>query len=511
MPRLKSGESSDNQGEFAPGLNAMGEREVDYYNAISQIAPDFLAHTALYEERPWTPEDTERIRDFLVVSAPYSNPKLMPGFWEHTLLASIYAEILTDHVKPLDITQAEAEGLELLHDIGRIISPDQYYRNELLADLIFKKGNNKTSSELAKLPDNSQILGLRGKPVTDIHDHTPAQRITRVADWLGKFNTIGDLVTPEEIINSSNASFKRYREKEQWLTTKIGISAIEAGKGELGNQLFTDAVSWLRQSGVDLDKVRDEVRKKFDDPDLKKWLFDALNAQESISREVDERLGRPPVRHIIFEAGGVLLENSQLAFCEALSKKCGVAVEKIEIALAKLDLPELISGEIPSSAYLTEFFSEIGITGWPEEEMLSAFQYEEIHKPTEGMPELIEALSQNPDVTLSILSDSITAVIPPMVKKLKEYYPQITDVQISAEIGASKRDPEGGAFKHVLGHLGVEDPRTAVFVDDKQAFTTSARSKVGLRALTFRGNPYRNISPVDRMRQEFSDAGLIKQ
>jgi FMN phosphatase YigB (HAD superfamily) len=142
--------------------------------------------------------------------------------------------------------------------------------------------------------------------------------------------------------------------------------------------------------------------------------------------------------------------------------------------------------------------------------MLAAFQYEEIHKPIEGMPEIVEALSQNPNVTLTILSDSISAVVPPMLKKVKEYYPQIDDILISAEIGASKRDPNGGAFSYVLEHLGINDPRTAVFIDDKQTYTTNARSSFGLRALTFRGNPYRNISPVDRIRQELAQADLIK-
>jgi hypothetical protein len=348
MPRLKSSESSnpDNNGEFTPGVNAMGEREVDYYNAISQISPSALDQTPLHEERAWASEDVEKVRDFLLTCAPYSNPKLTPGFWDHALLAALYAKNLADKVEPANLSPFEAEALNLLHDFGRIISPDQYYRNELLADLFFRKGNNMASFGESKLPDNSKILGLRGMPIAGFEDHTPGQRVTHVADWLGKFNSHGELVTPEEIVDSSDKSFGRYRKQGQWASTRIGMSAIEAGKAKVGNQLFIDEITWLRESGIDLESVRGEVNQEFNSPELQKWLFDIRNAQETISKEVDEHFNRPPIRHIILDIGGVLLENSQSAFCEVLSKKCGVTVEKIEQALAKLDMPELMSNEI---------------------------------------------------------------------------------------------------------------------------------------------------------------------
>jgi hypothetical protein len=90
------------------------------------------------------------------------------------------------------------------------------------------------------------------------------------------------------------------------------MSAIEAGKAKIGNQLFVDEITWLRESGVDLEGVRDEVNQEFNSPELQKWLFDIRNAQETISKEVDEQFNRPPIKHIILDIGGVLLENSQI-------------------------------------------------------------------------------------------------------------------------------------------------------------------------------------------------------
>lgn len=77
-----------------------------------------------------------------------------------------------------------------------------------------------------------------------------------------------------------------------------------------------------------------------------------------------------------------------------------------------------MSDTIKPETYLAGFFEQLGIREMDAESMVAAFQHPQIYRPAEGMPELVEALSRNPNVQQSILSDTISVAIPPMMAQL---------------------------------------------------------------------------------------------
>lgn len=271
-----------------------------------------------------------QVRNFLIETAPYAHPKLIPSYWETTLLASLYAKVLAEKLPSASLSPEAAEGLNLMHDFGRVMSPDQFYRNDLLMERFANRAGFHDGA-LDQLPSLKKIIGLTSG-VETYEDHTPAQRILHVADWLGKRNADGELVKIEEVIDSSNYSFDRYRKLARWTSTLVGIDALKRGQ-PLGERIFRDEVTWLHEQGVNLETVRHEVQALSETDANRVWLLDAMNAQEALDPRADAALGRPLIRHVIWDVGGVLFKDSQADLYEAMSRQLGIPKEAISKAV----------------------------------------------------------------------------------------------------------------------------------------------------------------------------------
>lgn len=85
---------------------------------ILKAANRNLRETALVGEREWSENDVERVKQFLIEASPYAHEKIRPSYWEHILLASIYARSIAERVASPSIRPYEAQTLALLHDVG---------------------------------------------------------------------------------------------------------------------------------------------------------------------------------------------------------------------------------------------------------------------------------------------------------------------------------------------------------------------------------------------------------
>lgn len=253
------------------GVSPAQHYEHNIYEALVPMAEEGLKTTPFYEVRDWEQSDIATVEGFLVRASSVAHKNLHPNFWEVTQLAALYAEAIAKHVELPELNPAAASALNLMHDFGRLISPDQYYRNDLLFDR-FAVRTGFRSEELNKLPSLKSILT---KPIKDslVSIHTPTKRVLHIADWLGKRNTDGQLVTIDEIIDRSQQALFEYGEKACWPTAKIGHLALKQGGLERGEQLFKQEVEWLTTNfAVDILELRDEVDAAAHTSQAKAWL-----------------------------------------------------------------------------------------------------------------------------------------------------------------------------------------------------------------------------------------------
>ncbi len=129
------------------------------------------------------------------------------------------------------------------------------------------------------------------------------------------------------------------------------------------------------------------------------------------------------------------------------------------------------------------------------------------------MQELIARLVRNSNIRVFLFSNVVPPFIAPTVQRLKECYPQL---DIDNSYFASSRDGFGKgidnneAFSYLLKKVKPSGgPQAVVFIDDNESYTTAARSLFGIRGLTFRGNPYINLTAAERLEQELGKAELI--
>jgi hypothetical protein len=262
---------------FMPLARIPPSVEHTYYESLRSTAASCLGDTAFVQCREFSDEDVLKTRSFLVVAAGHANPRLLPNFWDTTMLAAVYARSLTEELDPPDLTPAEAESLNLVHDVGRLVSPDQYYRNDILAERLIRRVGFR-ESVLEKLPSLTRLLGLSGKPVEGLDDMSVPQRILHVADWLGKRGAQG-LVTVDEIVEQSNKAMVVYEQNAGWPSVSAAMRALASGKNSFGEDLFRSEVEWLEQCDIDFDEIRQRVEQVSGSEENQMWVAQAMAAQ----------------------------------------------------------------------------------------------------------------------------------------------------------------------------------------------------------------------------------------
>lgn len=455
-------------------------------------------------------EDVKKVRDFFVDVAPYVSPRLNPSYWDHILLTSIYARRLAEKVgrNPYD-----AAVVGYLHDLGTVLAPNRYFRKDLLTDLLASRRmigiNEGCVHEIAPL---DRILGISGVPVIKEEDLTLPQIVNQVADNLGKLNEQGKLKSIEEMLATRSG---RTYAGDVWPSERKGLEALrQPEKEEWANKLVLEGIHYLTDNfGINFDELREQVEAEFRIDENQEWLLAAKDAQESLDRKVDEALNRESIKTVVFDVGGVLFEDSDANLAKAIAGRCGLDPSRVSQAVANLYPPEIMSGRMSDEDVLQQLQQELGEEFSEKvrtvEDAYSIFNNPGIYRSVEGMQEIIDALSRNPQIEIYILSDSIKFVALPLKRKLRDFFPQIEEdhTLISSEIGRSKRG--GDAFSVLLEKLGLPDPQTVLFIDDKEVYSTSAKTGSEIRSMQFRDNPFDGLTVLERLKHELESVGLI--
>lgn len=471
---------------------------------------EFFSTTALVEKRPFTEDDIKTIRNSYLEVAPFAYNRVYPNYWEHCLYSSIFARKIAEQVNSDQLGSLEAEALAFIGDDGSIAVPHRYARKNIVND-IFDKHIGIRKDLLEKQPPVLGILGLRvvgfnKQEVHSLDDLALPQIIMDVADNLGKINADGKPKTVQEAIEYARAQPQTYK-GGVFPSERAGLRALtEGNKGKFGTDLLEGEINYLRDKfGIDINDITDLAYGEYMLKQNQQWLLEVKQAQESLDPAVDEALGRPPIKIVIFDAGGVLMKDPDPVLFSLLAEFFDSSYDEIAAAMNDLN-PDAFSNKMGEEEYLKEFWRRME-KPYPSEIDLARkpFIHPEIYQPMEGMQEILQRLSENPNIHLCVLSDSIHVITPAVLAWIKENYPQISadHIFISSLINASKRDRGGLAFRVALEKLGVKDPQTIVFVDDKESYSTTARAEYNMRSMRFAGNDSK------RLKSEFEKVKLI--
>lgn len=220
--------------------------------------------------------DLALARDFVQEGITAVNPPVFATFFEHLIIAPDLGKRIVKSLngKIKDLAENEIEFLLWLHDLGRLVNPAEFFRNDLVndrllsesgihKDLIQKLPPLRTMLQIGKMLDcTPQQLGgseaLRVNQEKILSDYfdllTPAQRVVFLADNLGKRDENGNLFDLQKFLQYLRSYQNNYPESSQWPSVDWAMERLPAGI-IVSRAIVERTVSWLELLGVDLNKI----------------------------------------------------------------------------------------------------------------------------------------------------------------------------------------------------------------------------------------------------------------
>ena len=264
-----------------------------------------------------------------------------------------------------------------------------------------------------------------------------------------------------------------------------------------------------KEFGIDFGKLRDEVLAEFNRDDNQGWLLSARHAQESLNRDIDIQLGRPKIKFIVFDVGGVLIETIEPDLEQLISRQLNLDTSKVHEAFSIFYSKEMMAAEITEEKLLKMFLGRLGVSMTSMEDFRGLFAHPEICKSIAGMQNLIADIANKSEITLMVFSDSILPLAKSVSGGVLALYPRLSPdrVFISSVLKSSKMG--GDAYAKILEQFGNPDPQTVLFVDDKLTYSSAARIKFNMRGFTFEGDAAKGEASAQRLKRELASAQIL--
>jgi broad specificity phosphatase PhoE len=259
--------------ETKPPIRAIEDpRAVERYEVLKRLGKNFFTDSYLVETGVVSEKDVTLARDFLAQVAQEIMPPVYATWWEHTLIAPKLARRLAEATaaKGVDINPPELEFLLLLHDFGRLVIPAAFLRNDLICNrLLVEIGiPREIINKGFSLNSLMELATKNGNPKTYFESLTPTQRLHFLADNLGKRSPQGKLFNlqifydyleeQEARLGELEKDEKKGKRENPWPSIHLGITGRKASarQGFLGRTVVDQTVEWLKNLGVDFQKIR---------------------------------------------------------------------------------------------------------------------------------------------------------------------------------------------------------------------------------------------------------------
>lgn len=293
------------------------EEVFERYHRLKEFGRAHFAQSDIVKNGTVSEKDVFLARDFLANATTEVNPPVWATFWEHTIIAPELGKRLSREAegKITGIDPKKIEFLLWLHELGRLVTPKAYLRNDLVDHrLLLEFGIPKETAQqlpstkilmdsAAKLKLNTEQL--RGKsPFTQeqtelaleyFNSLSPTQRIVNLADNLGKRNEKGLFDVPSFLAYLRNQE-GRYSQKSLWPSEAHAIP-VRPDSAVLQAFVIEKTLEWLKENGVNFE----EIRKGLVDYGPKMVIIarhGELNNPKNIAYNRDEVMKKEDIIHL---------------------------------------------------------------------------------------------------------------------------------------------------------------------------------------------------------------------
>ena len=182
------------------------------------------------------------------------------------------------------------------------------------------------------------------------------------------------------------------------------------------------------------------------------------------------------IKAVIFDWGGVLVDNPRAGLVEYCSKGLGVAEKNYLKAYHKFD-EAFHKGQLSEDDFWANMCNELKVDE-PNVDSLWGQAFEAAYSPKEEVFCLIDILKSN-SYKIGFLSNTEE---PSVVFFYKQGYDVFDAIVFSCEVGFTK--PQKEIYELAIGKLGVE-ANQAVFIDDIPEYIDGAH-EAGLNGIVFK-------------------------
>lgn len=186
-----------------------------------------------------------------------------------------------------------------------------------------------------------------------------------------------------------------------------------------------------------------------------------------------------PIRNVIFDVGGVLLQWDPPAFIARIVADAGRQARIRREIFEHPEWHEFDRGTIDVDRAATQFGARAGLT--PDEMRLLLQAANESLHPIPGTVQIVEDLA-SAGVHLYVLSNMPVSTYEFLTRR-HEFFRHFRELVISGAIRMIK--PEPGIYTHLVEKTGIV-PAESVFIDDLPTNVSAAR-ECGLHAIQFTG------------------------
>lgn len=192
------------------------------------------------------------------------------------------------------------------------------------------------------------------------------------------------------------------------------------------------------------------------------------------------------IKAIVFDWGGVLIDNPVPGIIAHCSKTLGTSGTEFWKAVRKFEEP-FMKGEASEGAFWEDVCSELGVQK-PAERSLWGDAFRKAYSPKKEMFSLASSLRKN-GYKIGFLSNT---EMPAMEYFHEQGYDMFDALVFSCAEGMMK--PERRIYELMLKRIGLP-PKETVFIDDREEYINGAK-KVGINTILFKN--------VDQVKEELA-------
>lgn len=215
-----------------------------------------------------------RAKEFIRQGANLVAPEVRASYWEHVIIAPELGKRIAEKLSgKLDVNPAEVEMLLWLHDIGRLVTPSTYFRNDLIGDRLLLKagiprsivdnlppiGNILIKADELQLTESQTRFEEPFTPEQEaiakeyFESLTPSQRVIFFADNLGKRDERG-LFDLDSLYSYLKGYDALYDQTSPWASVERATAKRRATL-PLVLYIIQKTVEWFHQNGVDVEEI----------------------------------------------------------------------------------------------------------------------------------------------------------------------------------------------------------------------------------------------------------------